>query len=194
MTWWHGGDMFMNAAYLTSVPVHPFTLYILVVICNPYLGVIVLTQHCWASFGWASKSSKNVTLRCCASWFFISTIHSSIFMCSLGEKCSNREKWTHLLRFPNSLFVSWRTWRLREKDKAKDRGKRPKTDKAKDRWKDKAKAKTHRAERKRTIESNFSLWLNWAASPDSFVHTWTLSGSNWAFAFRAFWDTFAFRV
>ena len=54
------------------------------------------------------------------------------------------------------------------------------------------KAKTHRAERKRTIESNFSLWLNWAASPDSLVHTWTLSGSNWAFAFIAFFR--AFRV
>ena len=39
-------------------------------------------------------------------------------------------------------------------------------------------AKTHRAERKRTMESNFSLLLNWAASPDSLVQTWTLSGSN----------------
>ena len=48
----------------------------------------------------------------------------------------------------------------------------------------KTKTKTHRAERKRTIESNFSLLLNWAASPDSLVQTWTLSGSNWAFALR----------
>ena len=37
-----------------------------------------------------SSRAKNVTLRCCASWSFISTMHSSIFMCSLEEKCSIR--------------------------------------------------------------------------------------------------------
>ena len=35
--------MIVDEAYLTSVPVYPFTLYIIVVVCNPYLGVIVLS-------------------------------------------------------------------------------------------------------------------------------------------------------
>ena len=39
--------------------------------------------------------------------------------------------------------------------------------------------KTHFAERKRTMESNFSFLLNCAASPDNLVHTWRVSGSNW---------------
>ena len=42
-----------------------------------------------------------------------------------------------------------------------------------------SKGKTHLAERKRTMESNFSFLLNWAACPDSFVHMCTLSGSNY---------------
>ena len=42
--------------------------------------------------------------------------------------------------------------------------------------------RTHLAERKRTMESNFSFLLYWAASPDSFLQTWTLSGSNWGLA------------
>ena len=42
-----------------------------------------------------------------------------------------------------------------------------------------SKGKTHLAARKRTMESNFSFLLNWAACPDSFVHMCTLSGSNY---------------
>ena len=171
--------MFMNVAYLTSVPVHPFTLYFIVVVCNPYLGVIVLSLFL---LHFVSSRAKNVTLRCCASWSFISTIHSSIFMCSLGgREMFKSRKVNSPAQVPQLTIRQLENLAAERKRQSQRRRK-----KAKDRRKDKAKAKTHRAERKRTIESNFSLWLNWAASPDSLVHTWTLSGSNWAFAFRAF--------
>ena len=32
--------MIVDEAYLPSVPVYPFPLYIIVVVCNPYLEVI----------------------------------------------------------------------------------------------------------------------------------------------------------
>ena len=35
-----------GGAYLMSVPVYPFTLHIIVVVCNPYLGVFSFLHLC----------------------------------------------------------------------------------------------------------------------------------------------------
>ena len=176
--------MFMNAAYLTSVPVYPFTLYILVVVCNPYLGVIVLSLF-WLSI-YIFKECYFKMLRLLVLYLHHTLVHLHVFS---GREMFKSRKVNSPAQVPQltirqleNLAAERKRQSQRQRKKAKDRRK----DKAKDSRKDKAKAKTHRAERKRTIESNFSLWLNWAASPDSLVHTWTLSGSNWAFAFRAF--------
>ena len=69
--------MFMNAAYLTSVPVHPFTLYIIVVVCNPYLGVIVLSLF-WLSI-YIFKECYFKMLRLLVLYLHHTLVHLHVF-------------------------------------------------------------------------------------------------------------------
>ena len=90
-TWWH---WLRNKTYLASVPVCPLTLNIIVVICDPYLE---------SSFEFEQffLPKQLYTFKCCAFWSLMSTMHSTMFMCSLRtfflqrsmkKKSSNFEK------------------------------------------------------------------------------------------------------
>ena len=127
----HGNLMALieEQTYLASVPVCPLSLNIIVVICNPYLK---------SSFEFFLPGQLP-TFKCCAFWSLMSTMHSSMFMCSLRAFCLQ-----HSMKMKSFNFQKF----------------------------------LHLAERTRTMESNLAFLLNWAASPDSFVHTCTVSGSN----------------
>ena len=97
------------SAYRAGVPVDPFTLNVIVVVCYPYLGVLVELLF---------RYTSNLTLICWASWSFISTMHSSIFMCSLERDAgSKKEDWTLLAnKFPTHFWdfqVSWESGKNR---------------------------------------------------------------------------------
>ena len=76
-TWWH---WLRNKTYLASVPVCPLALNIIVVICDPYLE----SSFEFEQFFLPGQLS---TFKCCAFWSLMSTMHSSMFRCSLRASC-----------------------------------------------------------------------------------------------------------
>ena len=136
-----------------------------------FIPIFIVDEIYICRWNWYFQAApQNPTFNCFASWSFNPAAQSAILMCSLkaeGQLLNEERKWKwkgQLLKwkrnrhFANSevqllLFCSLLFFFI---------------------WK-----KTHFAERKRTMESNFSFLLNCAASPDNLVHTWRVSGSNW---------------
>ena len=129
-------------------------------------------------FRYFQAAPQNSTFNCFASWSFNPTAQSAILMCSLkaeGQLLNEERNWKCSLGGEKVKFSV-----------GTEIGTLPKKANSEVQhllfcsllffftWK-----KTHFAERKRTMESNFSFLLNCAASPDNLVHTWRVSGSNW---------------
>ena len=105
-TWSH---WLRNKTYLASVPVCPLTLNIIVVISDPYLE---------SSFEFEQffLPGQLYTFKCCAFWSLMSTMHSSMFRCSLRASClqlSMKMKSSNLETFctwPRELARWSQTW------------------------------------------------------------------------------------
>ena len=65
-----------NKTYLASIPVCPLALNIIVVICDPYLESSFEFEQLFLP-------GQLYTFKCCAFWSLMSTMHSSMFRCSL---------------------------------------------------------------------------------------------------------------
>ena len=93
----HGNLMALieEQTYLASVPVCPLSLNIIVVICNPYLK---------SSFEFFLPGQLP-TFKCCAFWSLMSTMHSSMFRCSLRASCLQLS-----MKMKSSNFETTCTW------------------------------------------------------------------------------------